>query len=271
MDEYSIEIRGKRINYKYSGAGPCIVFLHGIPTHSGLWDETISYLGDSYSIYAFDLLGFGKSDSSRSFELNIKAQAQMFTDIFRMMCLKEVVLVGHDIGGAIAQIIAILNPEILRGMVLIDSACYDSWPIELLKVESKVEMLFMHLPKDVVKSIFERYIGDGMYNKDKIDSIVEKYWCYLDGSEGVERFLNAVQSFDSRYTMDIVHLLDTIRVPTHILWGKHDVFIKKSHAYRLNEDIRNSTLEILDDAGHFLPEDQPLKTAQAIQRFLGTI
>lgn len=271
MEECTIDIRGKKIYYKHSGAGSCVVLLHGIPTHSGLWDKVMPILQKSYSVYAFDILGFGKSGRAESSELNIKAQAQMFLDIFKEMSLNKIILIGHDIGGGIAQIIAVSNPEVLSAVVLMDSVCYDSWPIELLRVESKVEMLFKHLPREVIKDLFTRYIHDGLYNKDKSSNIEDKYWGYLEGQEGVEDFLRAVHSFDSRFTMEIAPMLNTIRLPVMILWGRHDMFIRLSYAYRLSEDIRNSSLEIIDEAGHFLPEDQPEKTCETILKFLNNI
>jgi pimeloyl-ACP methyl ester carboxylesterase len=273
MEQSSIKVNGMNIHYKHSGSGQCMVLLHGIPTHSGLWDEVMPHL-DQYSVYAFDLLGFGESDKPGSSDIDIKSQAFFLLSVFKALSIKNAVIIGHDIGGGIAQYIAVSNPEAVKAMVLMDSVCYDSWPIELLSVKGKVQMLFEHLPENVLDGLFVKYIEDGLYNKDRAKQISQKYWKYIKDSSGIKSFLNAVESFDSKYTMEIAPLLRTIKTPTLVLWGKHDAYLRLSYAYRLSEDIKNSRIEVIEDGGHFLPEDQPEETAKSIDRFikdLGTV
>lgn len=245
-----------------------MVLLHGIPTDSSLWDRMISYLQREYSIYAFDLLGFGQSEKLESSQLDLKSQAEFFLEVFRELSLKDIIIVGHDIGGGIAQIMAVRSPGTFKAMVLMDSACYDSWPIQLLSAGQKLELLFQNLPKDVIYDLFKGYIEDGLYNKDKAAAVANKYWPLLQDDEGIETFLKAVESFDNKYTIEVSQLLYNIRMPVLILWGRHDKFIRLSYAYRLNEDIRNSTMSIIENGGHFLPEDQPKDAAQMIDSFI---
>lgn len=271
MEERIIEINGKRLYCIHGGKGVPVVMFHGIPTNSMLWENMIPLMEQSCSIYAFDLLGFGRSEMLDSSEINIMSQSGFFIDVFHKLGLKNAVIVGHDIGGGIGQIMAVRSRGLIRAMVLVDSVCYDSWPIELLKVERKVEMLFEHLPPDVIRELFIKYISDGMYNKGNPDRWIHKYWEYFEGASGIERFLRAVKSLDNRYTMEIVPFLYKINMPVLILWGKHDPYIRMSYGYRLSEDIKNSTIEIIEDAGHFLPEDQPEKAAASILKFLKSL
>jgi len=268
LGEYYIEVRGKKTFYKHWGDGPVMVLLHGIPTHSGLWDHMAEYLSKNYSVYAFDLLGYGESQRLESSEINIKSQARYFIEVFEELSLKNIVIVGHDIGGGIAQIMAVLNPQAFKAMVLIDSVCYDSWPIRLLRAENKLEMVFNNLPHDVLYELFTNYIRDGLHNKENAEKIAKKYWKYVGEQRNVKYFLEAVESLDNKYTLEISKMLDTIRMPVLILWGKYDAYIRMSFGYRLSEDIRNSVIEVIDDAGHFLPEDQPKKAADLIDNFL---
>lgn len=269
MEEHYIEVDGINVYYRNSaGKGPCLVLLHGIPTDSNLWDGVYPLIEDSYSVYAFDLLGFGKSGKPDSSEINIKYQAVFFADVFDRLGLKDIILVGHDIGGGIAQIMAVENPKNIKAVVLMDSACYDSWPIELLKAEKKINMLFENLPEDVIHELFVKYIKGGLYNKERAEEVAEKYWKYINDSHGAQNFVRAVGSFDSRYTMEIAPLLYKIDIPVLILWGRYDTYLKLSCAYRLSEDIKKSMVEIIDCAGHFLPEDRPDEIVEAIKSFL---
>lgn len=268
MEKLIVSVKGRKVFYNHWGEGQTMVLLHGIPTDSRLWDSMIPYLEPYYSVYAFDLLGFGRSEKLDSTKLDLRSQAEFFLDVFKELSLKEITIVGHDIGGGIAQIMAVESPKVFKSMVLMDSACYDSWPIQLLTAGQKLELLFQHLPQDVLYDLFKGYIEEGLYNKDKADAIAEKYWPLLQDKDGIETFLKAVESLDNRYTIEVSRYLYDIRMPVLILWGRHDKFIRLSYAFRLNEDIRNSQISIIEEGGHFLPEDNPEETAKTIHDFI---
>lgn len=268
MDENSIAIDGIKLSYRHWGSGKPVVLFHGIPTDSSLWNAVVSHLKGNYSVYAFDLLGFGKSERLESSRLDIKSQAVFFKRVFKEMAIEKPIIAGHDIGGGIAQILAVNSPGSVRALILIDSVCYDSWPIELLSVGRNVELLFENLPEDVVHDLFIKYIRDGMFNKDNAANVAGKYLNSIENQEGIKSFLNAVKSLNNKYTIEIAPQLKDIWVPSLILWGRHDTYLRLSYAYRLSEDIRGSVLEVIENAGHFLPEDQPEKVADAISRFL---
>lgn len=268
MEEHEITIKGLNVHYKHTGCGQPLVFFHGIPTNSSLWDGVTCNLSQKYSIYAFDLLGFGRSSKTASFLLNIKSQADFFADVLSSLKIENPVICGHDIGGGIAQYFAVFEISKVKAVVLIDSVCYDLWPIELLSAESTVRTLFEHLPVDIVHELFEKYISGGLYNKSRVPDVVKKYSSCIEDENAINNFIETVKSFNNKYTLEIVPFLHKIRIPVLILWGKHDAYLKPSCAYRLNEDIRNSKIEIIDDGGHFLPEDQPEEVAKSIDKFI---
>lgn len=268
LGDHYITVRGNTFFYSKSGTGDPVVLLHGIPTHSGLWEGVIPWLEDSFSTYSFDLLGFGKSSKPLSHELHLKYQAELLTEAIDKLELKEFVLVGHDIGGGIGQIMAVQNHSPVKALVLLDSVCYDAWPIDLLSAESKLRMLFENLPPDVVQELYTKYIGGGLYDKTRLREVSKKYWENIDGSEETRTFLEVVKSLDNKYTMEIVPMLESLRIPTLILWGSEDKYIRLSYAYRLSEDIRNSTIKIIEKAGHFTPEDRPEEVGKIINEYL---
>ena len=77
---------------------------------------------------AIDLLGYGDSDKPSDADLGIQAQSEIIFQALSALGWKRATIVGHDIGGGIAQLVAINHPEILDRLVLIDSILYDSFP-----------------------------------------------------------------------------------------------------------------------------------------------
>src|SRR6266849_2463009 len=120
---------GGAIAYRDQGEGPVVVLLHGFPTSSFLWRREIPLLASRMRVIAPDLLGYGESDRPEGVDLAEVAQAAYVRELLDRLGVEEVAVVGHDIGGAIGQLLA-LDPDgpAVRALVLIDSACFDAWP-----------------------------------------------------------------------------------------------------------------------------------------------
>ena len=82
-------------------------------------------------VIAPDLLGYGRSEHPQGVDLSELAQATYARELIKHLGIDELAVIGHDIGGAVAQLLA-LDPEGLavRAMVLVDSVGFDTWPIE---------------------------------------------------------------------------------------------------------------------------------------------
>ena len=123
-----LDVAGHRIAYP-PRARSAIALVHGIPTSRHLWRNVIPLLAASgHEVLAIDLLGYGDSDKPSDADLGIQAQSEIIFQALSALGWKRATIVGHDIGGGIAQLVAINHPEILDRLVLIDSILYDSFP-----------------------------------------------------------------------------------------------------------------------------------------------
>jgi pimeloyl-ACP methyl ester carboxylesterase len=95
---------GERIAYHRFGHGPTVALIHGIPTWSYLWRNVIPPLvHDGLEVIAVDLLGYGDSDKSIGADLGIAAQAERLAMVLRKLNWDRSAIVGHDIGGGVAN------------------------------------------------------------------------------------------------------------------------------------------------------------------------
>ena len=93
-----------------------------------MW-RIIPELAKTHRVIAPDLLNYGKSDKPNDADVSINAQSSIIAKLMDVLGARRADIVGHDIGGGIAQLIAVNYPEKIRKLVLIDSICFDSWPI----------------------------------------------------------------------------------------------------------------------------------------------
>jgi 2-hydroxymuconate-semialdehyde hydrolase len=117
-----------RIAYRRFGHGPSVALIHGIPTWSYLWRNVIPPLvEDGLGVIALDLLGYGDSDKPIGADLGIAAQAERLAVVLRKLSWDGSAIVGHDIGGGVAQLMCV-NDHNAERLILIDTIAYDSFP-----------------------------------------------------------------------------------------------------------------------------------------------
>ena len=116
----TISVLDSTIHYEESGAGLPIVFLHGNPTSSYLWRKITPQLADRAKTLAPDLIGMGASGRPE-IDYDFADHARYLKAWFDALGLREVILVGHDWGGALALDWAARHPDRVRGVALLET------------------------------------------------------------------------------------------------------------------------------------------------------
>jgi 2-hydroxymuconate-semialdehyde hydrolase len=261
-----IRVTGGEIAYVDAGEGPAVLLLHGFPTSSFLWRREIPLLASRMRVIAPDLLGYGRSERSPSADLSEPAQASYLRELLGRLELSEVAVVGHDIGGAIAQLIA-LDPDGLavRALVLIDSACFDAWPIEGVKRLQAVspEQETPTFVEDVVRLTFDVGVAhEGMIDGETLAAYLEPW--LRDPSS----FFRAVRGIEGKGLAGRDLDLASVDAPAFIVWGEEDPFLPAELAERLQEALPGATLALLPGCSHFVTEDAPRTVGPLVYEFL---
>ncbi|MFQ5855543.1 MAG: alpha/beta fold hydrolase [Anaerolineae bacterium] len=267
----TVETRAGTMAYQQAGAGDPVILIHGIPTNSGLWRNVMADLASDFAVYAPDMIGYGASDKPEDQDLSVGAQADYLVDFMDAVGIDAAHLVGHDIGGGVAQVFTVRNRDRVNKLVLVDSVAYDSWPepgIARLK-EPAWDEIMQRL--DITKG-FRKGLEQGMVQTDKItDEVVDRYADPFRDLDGRLAYLRAARALDNRDLLDIADEIEAIDKPVLILWGDSDIFQKVEYGRRLADALADARLVVIDGAGHFLPEDQPEVLAQHIRKFLVTL
>jgi 2-hydroxymuconate-semialdehyde hydrolase len=254
------------IAYLDEGEGPAVVLLHGFPTSAHLWRDLVPMLAPRFRAIAPDLLGYGDSSKPADADaLTIGAQAGMVRDLLVHLGIEEFAMVGHDIGGGIAQLLAFEGG--VRSMVLADTISLDSWPIEAVKMiaEASDEQVIEDSVVDVTRVAFDV----GMGHRERL------------ADEDLEEFLRpwraeplalvrAARAIDGVGLRDSEDRLRSLEQRVLIAWGEDDSFQDAGWAERLGELLPGATVAILPGCGHFITEDAPETVLPLIVRYLET-
>jgi len=269
ITEHSTYINGHKIAFLEQGVGSPVFLIHGIPTNSLMWRKIIPLLAKRHRVIAPDLLNYGKSEKPSNADVSINAQSRMIVQLMDALGVHRADVVAHDIGGGIAQLIAVKNPERIRKLVLIDSVCFDSWPIpEFEPLQLPGADAGMSLNEFV--SMMRGFMPNGVYNKgimsnDVIDRYIEP-WSTEDGKRD---FFRNLKRLNNEYTQAITGELNKLPHQTLILWGDKDPFQKPEYAPKLAKEIPNAELVWIKDVGHWLIDEKPDEIGEHIDLFLG--
>jgi pimeloyl-ACP methyl ester carboxylesterase len=96
-------IDGLKISFVDGGQGPALLLIHGIPVWGYLWKDCLEPLAAHFRVIIPDLAGYGYSDQRDSFDRSIKVQARILAGLLNHLQIDKLFVVGHDIGGAVAQ------------------------------------------------------------------------------------------------------------------------------------------------------------------------
>jgi pimeloyl-ACP methyl ester carboxylesterase len=116
------------VSYIEVGTGPAALFVHGIATSAYIWHNLIPLLAGTRRCVAIDLPLHGQSPATPEHQLTVGAFADTLAEVCARLSLGQVDLVGHDTGGAIAQVFAARHPELVRTLTLTNCETHDNIP-----------------------------------------------------------------------------------------------------------------------------------------------
>lgn len=236
------------------GLRPLLLFIHGAGTASHRWRFQVQSLGRSYFSFAVDLPWHGGSDGLKSWPA-FTGYADFLEALWleirnRWRNIPGLVVIGEQMGAAIALEFAQRRPHRLSGLVLVSSASKMVIPREWLSVLRQGIV-----PMEMVVQTYH--------------PLPYKYW-------GREHSLDVAHcSAEIRYLDHLVlnsfeqkEKLDAVNVPTLILAGSDDALLEKDSVLSLQQSIRGADLEIIQGAGHALPVQKSREVGLAIHRFI---
>lgn len=264
-----LDLNGVRLYYYAAGsrgAGEPIVLLHGFPTSGHLWRDVVPQLPAGHRVVVLDLLGFGRSDPPGSHAVDIQSHADRLIAVFDRLGIEQACLVGHDVGGGIAQWVAVHHQHRVSRLGLVSSVAFDAWPPLEVRVARTMLPFTRHLPAGWLLSIARASLLRGYSDRARGSHEVELYLRPFAEAGGREALTEHIGSLDCRHTLAVAPRLRQLTCPAAVLWGERDPFLPSALARPLADSIPGSTCEVIPGARHFLPEEHAGAVAACITR-----
>ena len=255
-------VAGERLFYALVENDPTrlhhLVLVHGAGGDHTHWPAELRRLV-GFNVSALDLPGHGRSAGQA--EASVEAYADHVDLFLQTLGWGPAIVMGHSMGGAIAQVLALRRPAWLTGVVLIATGArlrVDPQILEGLNPASTSEGKF----RETIDMIYRRAYGpttsEQMLRKGRQQLLsVEPATIYAD-YVACDRF-------------DLMNQVQDIRVPTLIIAGTVDQMTPLKYSQYLRDQIPDSELAEIKDGGHMLALEKPLEVTRALTPFLKTL
>ena len=267
MDERTVVVQGIPTRWQEHGDGYPVVLIHGIPTSPTLWRHVAP--GISGRALAWEMTGYGRSIAEGAGrDISMARQADHLLAWLDELRLDGVVLVGHDLGGGVAQIAATRARNRVAGLVLTNAIAYDSWPIPSVKAMRTLGPLVARAPSAAFRATVATLMYRGHDDRNRAsESLGLHVRPYLEHGDAAAAMVRQVQALDVNDTVAVQDQLPSLRIPCRIVWGVADQFQRIRYGERLAADLR-APLQRIEGGKHFTPEDHPQALVDAINSLL---
>ncbi len=266
------------IFFKESGVGEYVIlFLHGLGSTGSAWQSIVPALQQENLCVVLDLPGYGDSPPLRV-GASLDKFAEAIEKLVSEMEYTNIILVGHSMGGQLAQLIAIRKKIDIKGMILLAPAGFERF--------STAEKNWFHLfyrPTLIINQSKAQIKRNFFKNFHKSSPIAISLF-----KERLAISLNPARNRQyAEVTTALVHAmlatsvfdrLKQIKIPTYIFFGKNDALIPNrilhkgvttaEIAHLGQSAIEGSHLHLLDDCGHFIQIEKPEEIIRGIRLLL---
>jgi pimeloyl-ACP methyl ester carboxylesterase len=263
-----IDLHGRRLAVRRTGAGPVVVLLHGLGAGMHVWDGVHDELAGSCTVISLDLPGHGGSAAPPG-DYSLGAYACVVRDLLDALGVRRATLVGHSLGGGIALQFGYQFPERCDGLVLVASGGLGSELSPWLRAATLpgarlVLDVLASAPVARLRGVLRRLTRRAPAPKPPVAELpaaavkVPEHHTFL-------RCLRAVADHRGQRVdaTDRLYLLQ--HLPTLLVWGGQDPMIPVAHAHRAHAAMPHSRLEIFEASGHCPHLDEPARFARVVE------
>jgi pimeloyl-ACP methyl ester carboxylesterase len=257
------------------GAGPPLVFAHGVGVNGDLWRNVApAFAASGRRTIVPDLpLGGHSIPLSEKPDMSLPGLADILGGLLDALDLHDVTLVANDTGGAITQAYIGRRPERIARLVLTSCDAFDRYPppaVAYLKPTARVPGGLWALGQAVRFKPMQRLpIAYGWATHRPIEPrIMHSYARNIRTSPGVRADLRRVLVHARKSDMEAAsRSVASFDRPALVVWAADDLFFPIEHGRALADLIPDARLELVEDSRTFIPEDQPERLVELMREF----
>jgi pimeloyl-ACP methyl ester carboxylesterase len=264
-----IQIAGKKIFYRFIGAGKPVILIHGFGEDGDIWKNQINFLKDRFLLVVPDLPGSGKSEMID--DMSMEGMAEVIKQILDTEFPKvppsggfrEAVLIGHSMGGYIALAFAEKYPAYLNAFGLFHSTAYADNEEKKSARRKSIEFIEQHGAFEFLKTATPNLFSP--FSKEEIP-------------ESIGEFISSLSNFSpaalvSYYEAmmqrpDRTEVLKKLKIPVLFIMGEYDNAVPLNDVLEQCHLPEKSYIHLLTKSGHLGMIEEADKSNRFLEKFL---
>ena len=252
-----VTLNGAQVAYQEAGTGHPLVCVHGNFASKRWFTEQLKAPPEGWRVLALDLPNFGDSDALGG-GISIGAYADVLREFAQRLELPNVVLAGHSLGGAVAQVYAARHPDALAGLILVAAA----GPRGLVTPEERY--MGLEMLKDnagLMAQALEPTMPTGKpsyFGAIVDDALVMQPDAFSGNARALEHY-------------NVTSALKAVSCPVLVMRGEYDYLVSEEMARETAGAFGDARLELWDDIGHSPQIEDPARFNHLLEAFLADL
>lgn len=282
IDRKSVSVLGSAMSYLEQGDGKPVLYIHGNPTSAYLWRNVLPYTSDTHRSIAVDLIGMGHSGKPE-IEYSYADHYRYLSAFIEKLDLRDVTLIAHDWGAALAWDYARQNPERVKRIAFMEGVLPPSFPVADIAAMGETGQVLMALrsPEQgrelvIEGNMFVEQMLPGFVNRPLGEMAMTEYRApYIEKEDRLptlqwprELPIEGQPASTTAIMEDILDFMRTTEMPTLFLYADPGVVgpAEVSDWYAAN--LKQVETAYVGPGLHFIQEDQPDAIGRAVSDWL---
>jgi pimeloyl-ACP methyl ester carboxylesterase len=272
FESHFFKIKKNNLHYVDTGSGEVILMLHGNPTWSFFYRNLAKHFSPNYRVIVPDHMGCGLSSKPQEYEYTLNTHINNLCLLVEELKLKDITLVVHDWGGAIGMGLATRYPNLIKKIVVMNTAAFRS-----LEIPTRINILRNPVGEWFIRQ-FNGFAAPAtfMATSKTLSPIIKKGFILpyhnFESRIATAKFVQDIPMNDKHPTYQTLKAIEEklpgLKSPLLILWGAKDFCFNMSFQKRWLSIFPNARAVTYPDAGHYLLEDEKDSVISEIEKFL---
>jgi 3-oxoadipate enol-lactonase len=235
-----------------------LVFVHGLGENLHSWHHQLQFFNQNYRVVAMDLRGHGATTDGNK-NITIEQFVEDLVGLLDYLQISQAHFIGLSLGGMICQQLTHIHQHRILSLVLVNTAAF---PTDMGNFPLQVRLDFVkNTPIDVLANfVTKNCLPKNNYSQTLYAEVLAMF--------ANNRNVPYLAATAVAFSFDFRDKIDNIKVKTLIIVGEYDVVTPVWAAQFLQQHIKNSSLVIIDNAGHLTKLEQPQQFNQIVSNFL---
>ena len=243
--------------------GPDFVVLHGLFGSGKNWRSFAGSLEDDFQVWTLDARNHG--DSPHADSMNYQQMAEDVARFFAENELKNVILLGHSMGGKTAMQLALQFPDRIAALIVVDIApvCYDHLHKQLKLIEAMQEL---DLAAEMSRSEIEKKLAVKIPEKRLLSFLMTN----LNRQNGQFQWRIGLEQIAAGMPelLNYPELKSVFKGPVQFIGGENSAYLKFEYHALIRKYFPESRITMLENCGHWLHVEQPAAFQKTVNEFL---